>query len=440
MLQGYRYARMHEMAVFEFFVRNLPTGRGYLVAAGLDQVLSFLESARFTASELDWLRSREQFTPAFVDSLSAFRFTGDVRAMPEGSVFFPHEPILQVIAPISEAQLVETRVINLLQFQVLIAGKAARCKAAAPNSLLVDFGLRRAHGSEAGLLAARAAYIGGFDGTSTVLAGQCFGIPVYGTMAHSFVEAHDDESSAFENFVRAQPVNTVLLIDTYDTERAARRLPGLMAGLREEGYSLSAVRLDSGDLAAHATKVRRILDAGGLDAVRIFASGGLDEYRILKLVRSGAPIDGFGVGSRLDTSADAPYLDCAYKLVEYAGVARRKLSETKSTWPGRKQVYRTRGDNGIVTADCIARAEEHLDGEPLLDLVMRGGRRVERTETIEAARARLRMQIEQLPEAGRQLDALPAVPVRVSDGLRSLAAETDRCIEERLALSEGPAR
>ncbi len=331
MMQAYLDRGETKAAVFEFFVRKLPRDRGFLIAAGLEQVLGFLAQLRFTREELDWLANTGRFGKNFLDHLADLRFTGDVHAMPEGTVFFADEPILRVTAPLPQAQLVETRVINLLQFQSMIAAKAARMVLAAPGKRLVDFGLRRAHGAEAGIMAARASYIAGFAGTATVLADKRFGIPIFGTMAHSYIQIHDDETQAFENFARARPKNLILLIDTYDTEAAARKVVALAPELKAAGISIAGVRLDSGDLIALSNKVRRILDEGGLTEVTIFASGGIDETIIRDIIRSGAPIDGFGIGSSLTTSSDAPGLDCVYKLEEYAGLPRRKRSAGKET-------------------------------------------------------------------------------------------------------------
>ncbi|MCG6861595.1 MAG: nicotinate phosphoribosyltransferase, partial [Chromatiaceae bacterium] len=342
MLQGYFEQGLTDTAVFEFFARDLPRDRGFYVAAGLEQLVDYLEQARFTPDELDWLKSSGRFSDAFVDWLADWRFTGDLDAMPEGTVCFPNEPLVRVTGPMAEAQLVESRLINIVHLQTLIASKAVRCVLAAPDKLLVDFGMRRAHGADAGLFAARASYIAGFAGSATVLADRLWGIPCFGTMAHSFIEAHGSEVEAFEHFARAQPNNVVLLIDTYDTETAARKLAALAPRLAEQGTPVKAVRIDSGDLNAHARQVRAILDRAGLSSIGIFCSGGLDEHDLVRLRAQGAPIDGFGIGTRLDTSADAPYLDCAYKLQEYAGLARRKRSEGKASWPGRKQVFRTR--------------------------------------------------------------------------------------------------
>src|SRR5215472_6251721 len=317
MIQAYLDHGDTDTAVFELFVRSLPSRRGFLLAAGLQQALDFLEKLRFSATDIHWLNSTGRFNKNLLDYLSDFRFTGDVHAMAEGTVFFASEPILRVTAPLPQAQLVESRLINLLHFQSLIAAKAARCMLAAPGKLLVDFGMRRAHGAEAALLAARASYLAGFAGTATVLAGQAFGIPLFGTMAHSFVEAQDDEMAAFEVFARARPDNVVLLLDTYDTETAARKVVALAPRLKASGIAIRGVRLDSGNLVALAKNVRAILDAGGLQDVTIFASGGLDEDALAELARLQAPVDGFGVGTSLTTSSDVPAIDFVYKLQEY---------------------------------------------------------------------------------------------------------------------------
>jgi nicotinate phosphoribosyltransferase len=424
MLQAYYAMGMTATAVFEFFVRKLPPSRNFYIAAGLEQALDYLEDLRFTLDELEWLAGCGRFRREFVDQLATFRFTGDVHAMPEGTVFFPDEPILRITAPLPEAQLVESRLINLLQFQTLIASKSARCVLAAPGKLLVDFGMRRAHGAEAGLLAARASYLAGFSGTATVNAGQHYGIPVYGTMAHSFIQAHDDEDRAFIDFARANPHSVVLLIDTYDTEAAAERVVALAPRMRAEGLPIHGVRLDSGDLAEHARKVRAILDAGGLPDATIFASGGLDELDLARMSAAGAPIDGYGIGSRLDVSADLPYLDCAYKLQEYAGLPRRKRSEGKSTWPGRKQVFR-QFDAGRMTGDTVAVEDESAPGTPLLELVMQGGRRVRVSPPLSEIRERTARNLEQLPAHLRRLDAHGDYSVRISDGLHELARQVD---------------
>ncbi len=425
MLQAYVEQGMEETAVFEFFVRKLPPPRNFLIAAGLEQVLDYLETFRFSPADLEWLAHCGRFNRSFIDYLERLRFTGDVHAMPEGTVFFPNEPILRVTAPLPQAQFVETRIMNLLNFQTMIASKAARSVLVADGKPLIDFGLRRAHGAEAGLLAARASHLVGFTGTATVLAGMKFGIPVYGTMAHAFVQAHEDETLAFEHFAYAQPDNVVLLLDTYDTEAAARKVVALAPRLKEKGIIVKGVRLDSGDLADHARKVRRILDDGGLPHVKILASGNLDEYRVEALMASGAPIDGFAVGTAMTTSADAPSLDCAYKLQEYAGRACRKRSEGKATWPGRKQVYRHYGADGRFAEDIVTVEDDAQPGDALIRPVLQAGRRLAPLPSLAELRAHAASQLSRLPNFLRRLDPAPPYPVQISQALRDLAKSVD---------------
>jgi len=426
MMQAYLEAGMTETAVFEFFVRKLPKGRAFYVAGGLEQALDYLEDVAFEAPELEWLASTGEFGRDFIDHLAAFRFTGDVHAMPEGTVFFPDEPILRVTAPLPEAQFVESRLINLLQFQTVIAAKAARMVLAADGRTLVDFGFRRAHGEEAGLLAARAAYFTGFAGTATVGAARLFGIPLYGTMAHSFIQAHDDEITAFRHFAEARPSKLVLLIDTYDTVEGARRVAELAKELRDQDIAVSGVRLDSGDLVELAGAVRAVLDEAGLQETRILASGGIDETEIARLLAAGAPLDGFGVGTSLTTSNDAPALDCAYKLQEYAGLARRKRSAGKATWPGRKQVYRWLDDDGRMLRDLVTVEEDEQAATALIEPVMTGGKRLEASPSLEDVRAYAARQLATLPDGLRRLEGADAYPVEVGEPLRALADEVDR--------------
>jgi nicotinate phosphoribosyltransferase len=432
MMQAYLDRGVTDTAVFELFVRNLPLRRGFLVAAGLEQALQFLETLQFSESEIEWLRSTGRFRPNLIDYLSSLRFTGDVHAMPEGSVFFANEPILRVTAPLPQAQLVESRLINIVHYQTLIAAKAARMMLAAPNMVLVDFGFRRAHGAEAGLMAARASYLTGFAGTATVLAGQEFGIPIYGTMAHSFIESFDDESAAFAAFAQSRPDNLVLLIDTYDVEAAARKVVALAPKLQRSGITIRGVRLDSGDLIALSRSVRAILDAGGLRAVTIFASGGLEEDDLAVFAKASAPIDGLGIGTAMTTSSDVPALDVVYKLQEYAGVPRRKRSANKATWPGRKQVWRRYGADGRMAGDILSleassqAGAQKENGEPLVRLVMQDGKRVAPAPSLDDIRRHSRREFERLPEPFRRLDPDAAYPVEVAQALRDLADEVDR--------------
>ena len=432
MIQAYLDRGETETAVFEFFVRKLPARRNFLVAAGLEPALEFLENLQFSPEEIDWLARSSRFRPDLLEYLAAFRFSGDVHAMPEGTVFFTDEPILRVTAPLPEAQMVETRLINFLHFQTVIAAKAARMVLAAPGKQLVDFGLRRAHGAEAGLMAARASYIAGFAGTATMLAEKLFTIPIFGTMAHSFIQVHDNETAAFENFARARPENTVLLIDTYDTEAAAAKVVALAPKLAADGINIRGVRLDSGDLVELSRRVRDILDSGGLGEVSIFASGGLDEDVLAAITAAGAPIDGFGIGTSLATSSDAPALDCAYKLQEYAGYARRKLSTGKATWPGRKQVWRRFGPDSRMIGDVLSVADDDQPGEPLIEPVMRDGHRLAPRPTLADIRAHAADNLDRLPAPLKRLEAAGDYPVDVSEALIALADEVD----SRLALME----
>jgi nicotinate phosphoribosyltransferase len=437
MIQAYLDHGATDTAVFEFFARTLPARRGFLIAAGLQQALDFLEGLRFSDEEIAWLKSTGRFRHNLLDFLRDFRFTGDVHAMAEGTAFFANEPILRITAPLPQAQFVESRLINILHFQSLVAAKAARMRLAAPDKVLVDFGLRRAHGAEAGLMAARASYIAGFAGTATVLAGEIFGMPLYGTMAHSFIETFDDEMAAFETFARARPDNLVLLLDTYDTAAAARKVVALKPRLQAAGIAIRAVRLDSGDLIALSKSVRDILDRGGLREVTIFVSGGLDEDSLLAFARAKAPIDGIGLGTAMTTSSDAPAVDCVYKLQEYAGIARRKRSENKATWPGRKQVWRRYGGDGPMAGDILAldtptppspaRGGGWGGGrESLLHLVMQNGRRVQPSPPLDEIRLHAKRQLERLPEPLRRLEAGTTYAVEVADELKQLAADVDR--------------
>jgi len=434
MIQAYLDHGDTQTAVFEFFARTLPARRGFLLAAGLEQALDYLENLRFSSTDIAWLESTGRFKKNLLDYLGDFRFGGDVHAMAEGTAFFANEPILRVTAPLPQAQFVESRLINILHFQSLIAAKAARVVLAAPDKVLVDFGLRRAHGAEAGLMAARASYLAGFAGTATVLAGEQFGIPLYGTMAHSFIETFDDEAAAFEAFARSRPDNLVLLLDTYNTEAAAHKVVALAPRLKAAGIAIRAVRLDSGDLVALARSVRAILDRGGLNDVTIFVSGGLDEDSLAAFAHQRAPIDGIGIGTSLTTSSDVPAIDCVYKLQEYAGLPRRKRSENKATWPGRKQVWRRTGADGRMAGDLLAldapaAAGDAANGESLVALVMRGGRRLRPSPSLGDIRLHVKRELERLPEPLRALAPGTTYPVEVANELVTLAAEVDRRLD-----------
>ncbi len=417
MTQAYLAEGMRSTAVFELFFRTLPKERNYIVAAGLDDVLDALEHLHVSDVEIEYLKRLGIFSQPLLDWLRAFQFTGDVYAVPEGTVVFANEPLVQIIAPIADAQIIETMVLNQVHFQSVVASKAARLMAAAGGREVVDFGSRRAHGSDAALKVARASWLVGAAGTSNVLAGSRYGMPVFGTMAHSYIQAHDDELAAFAAFAREFP-ETTLLVDTYDTLDGVRKVIELRQRLGAS-FRVHAIRLDSGDLAALAVDSRRMLDEAGLGGVRIFASSELDEDRIAAMIANDTPIDAFGVGTRLAVSPDAPDLDMAYKLVEYAGKPRMKLSSHKVLYPGRKQVFRACGE-GELAGDVLGRFDEKLDGEPLLVPVMRDGRRLSAgAVSLEESRRYCRQQLARLPVSLRQLSpAEPPYAVPVSESLK----------------------
>lgn len=430
MAAGYFVNRRFELATFELWVRDLPASRSFLIAAGLERALDYLEGLRFARDELAYLRTVPVLAAVpvafFDDYLAGFRFTGDVWAVPEGIAVFAPEPLVRVTATLPEAQLVETALLSLVLFQTAVASKAARLVEAAGHRAVVEFGARRAHGIDAAMLAGRAAFIGGCVATSDVEAGFRFGIPVSGTMAHSWVMAHADEGESFSRYVELFGEHTVLLIDTYDTVEAARHI--VRSGLRP-----AAVRLDSGNVLELSRLVRRVLDEGGLSATRIFVSGDLDEYRIDALVRAEAPIDAFGVGTALSTSSDAPALGGIYKLVEIQRDGRfvptMKLSARKRTYPGRKQVWRIRS-NGEAVRDVLATATEvgPVGGEPLLRCVMQNGRRIGKAPDLATLRERCLQEVRSLPGDVRRLRDARAYPVEISETLKELTARVERSV------------
>jgi nicotinate phosphoribosyltransferase len=424
MAAGYVQTNFDALATFELFARHLPARRNYLVAAGLEQVLEYLETVRFTPEEIDFLRNHRIFRkirPEFFDYLSKFRFTGDVLAMPEGTIAFPGEPLLRITAPIVQAQILETYLLATISYQTMIASKAARVCTAAQGRDVVDFGARRGHGAEASLPAARAAVIGGCVGTSNVLAGLTFGLATYGTQAHSWVMAHDRESDAFRNFLDVFPDNSTLLLDTYDVRHALKEIIAM-------GRKPSGVRLDSGDVAKDSRWVRRELDRAGWKDVKIFASGDLDEYRIRELLARHAAIDAFGVGTALATPGDAPHLNMIYKLVEVERDGKiweaAKLTRAKATYPGRKQVFRYSNKSGEFRFDRVAIENEPAPGaEPLLIPVMRAGKRIGLPDSIDTARERCRTGLARLPKSCRSISESAAYPVRYSKTVKDLLAD-----------------
>ena len=429
MAAGYLQTRFDAGATFELFVRNLPPQRNYLVAAGLEQALDFLENVSFTPDEIAFLRQHPVFRRIrddFFDYLAEFRFTGNVSAVPEGTLVFPGEPLLRVTAPIIEGQIMETYLLASLSYQTLIASKAARVVTAAQGRQVVEFGARRGHGPVASLWAARAAAIGGCIGTSNVLAGQLFAMSTYGTQAHSWVMAHENEEEAFRHFLEAFPQGAILLLDTYNVRSAVQTILSI-------GKKPGGVRLDSGDLVKDSQWVRGELNRAGWNEVQIFASGDLDETKIARLLKAGAAIDAFGVGTALATPGDAPHLNLVYKLVEVerGGKPREaaKFSRAKVTYPGRKQVLRYSNSDGEMAYDKIALEDEPANGgRPLLIQVMRDGRRTRRFEPVSKLRARAFASLGRLPEKYRRLDRSTEYPVRYSERLKGMLENVRRRI------------
>lgn len=419
MAASYHHEGMTAPATFSLFVRRLPPHRSYLIAAGLEDVLRYLESFRFSHAALEHLRSLDLFEPGFLAHLEQVRFTGSVRAVAEGTPVFADEPLLEVTAPLAEAQLVESAVLNVCHLQTMLATKAARCVLAARGRPVVEFGLRRTHGVDAALKAVRCSYLAGAAQTSDVLGGWTYGVPAAGTMAHSFVCAFPQEIDAFRAFARGFPARSILLLDTYDTLSAAHKAVQVARELAGRGGKLAGVRLDSGDLVTLSSAVRTVLDAAGFADVKILVSGNLDENTIAACLAAGAPIDAFGVGTRMTVSADAPYLDMAYKLVHYDGRDVLKTSAGKETWAGEKQVYRRHGSDGRALGDVLASRDEPplADGDPLLELVMQHGRLTRPLPSLSAIRTRCAARIAALPEAVLRTAAPAVFPVEPSAAL-----------------------
>ncbi|RLB95127.1 MAG: nicotinate phosphoribosyltransferase [Deltaproteobacteria bacterium] len=421
MAAGYLAHGVSGTATFSVYVRGAGLPRSFLVAAGLAPALAELADFRFRPEDIDYLAQTGIFPDDFLDYLPAVRFTGTVRALPEGTVFFPDEPLLEVTAPILEAQLLETFVLNTLGLHTMLASKAARCVLAADGRPLVDFALRRTQGQDAGMALARACHIVGFAGTSNVLAGKRYGIPVSGTMAHSFVTAFADEEAAFRAYAEVFPDSSVFLIDTYDTLAGARIAARVGKDMAARGHRLRGVRLDSGDMITLSRQVRAILDEAGLTEVKIFASSGFDEFKIADALAAGATIDAFGVGTKAGVSADMPFLDIVYKMVAFAGRPIRKRSPGKETLGGEKQVFRFADSTGRFVEDVLGTADERVDGgQPLLETVMREGRVCVASPSLEAIRERCRRQMAGLADRYRRISAPAVYPVRVSRRLRAL--------------------
>ena len=435
MSQAYYERGMSGPATFSLFVRNYPPNRGYLVAAGLEDALAFLSRLRFDRDDLAYLESTGIFSPRFLSCLENLRFTGSVRAIPEGRLFFANEPVLEVTAPLAEAQLAETYIINQVNLQTMLATKAARCVWAAKGRTLSDFSARRDHGVDAAMKMARCSYIAGFASTSNVMAARRYGIPPAGTMAHSFISAFPTEKDAFRAYAESFPERCVLLLDTYDTIQGAKNAVETARELEARGSRLTAVRLDSGDYADLSRKVRAILDEAGLSCAQVLASGGLDEYSIESLLDADAPIDIFGVGTRAGVSADAPWSDMAYKLVSYDGRPTMKLSDGKESLPGAKQAFRHRDGEGRLSHDVIALRDETLpDAEPLLEQVMTNGVPCRKAPGLDQARRRLAQDLARLPDRHKSLTGPARYPVNVSPRLEELSARVRRQLEKTAQL------
>ncbi len=420
MIAGYFECGMDHKSTFELFVRNLPERRSYLIAAGLEQAVHYLKNLRFSSEYLKYLKALPVFknvSREFFNYLSNFRFSGDVYAVPEGTVIFANEPIIRVMASMIEAQIIETYLLSIINYQTLIASKASRVVSAADGRGVIDFGTRRAHGPQAGVLAARACFIGGCAGTSNVLAAYELGIPPVGTVAHSWVMAYDDEYESCKDFHKVFPDNTILLIDTYDTIRGAQLAVKI-------GKKLKGVRLDSGNITLLSKRVRTILDDAGLEQVKITASGDLNEYKISQMLAKGACIDSFGVGTEMVTSKDTPALGGVYKLVEQEKEGRlmpkMKFSKDKATCPSKKQVYRFLNKKGLFKKDIIGLVGEEFDAEELLLPVMKKGRLIYKIPTVHKIQKTAERNISQLPDKFMDLDCKIAYPVTISKKLRQV--------------------
>ena len=420
MAAAYFEAGVQSQATFSLFCRELPPQRGYILAAGLEQALDFLENFSFTPEDLAYLESLGRFKPEFLEHLSRLRFSGEVWAIPEGTVCFPQEPLLEVTAPILEAQLVETHLINIINLHSMLASKAARCQQAARGISCVDFSLRRTQGMDAGFAAARSSAIAGFAGTSNVAASAQLGLAPIGTMAHSFVEAREDEMESFRIFARCFPDHTVLLVDTYHVPTGMERAIQVAREMQEAGHKLLGVRVDSGDLAQASRLAREMLDQAGLKDALVVVSGSLDEFAIDDLLERGAAVDSFGVGTKMGNSADAPYFDFIYKMVSYQDRPTLKLSPGKETWTAPKQVWRRLDGQGVIAGDTLGLRGEELTGQPLLQPVMRGGRRLEPEPGWRRAQERFRQQVATLPERCRRLRDPEPLAVEISPGLKAL--------------------
>ena len=421
MAASYFAHKVFDTATFSLFIRGVYATRNYFVAAGLEQVLDELAAFQFSDQDISYLQSTGRFSKHFHDYLRQLRFTGDVYAMPEGTVFFANEPVMEVTAPIIEAQLLETFLLNTIGFQTMIASKAARCFHAAAGRPLIDFSLRRTQGQDAGIKVARSTFIAGFTATSNVLAGKIYGIPISGTMAHSYVSAFNSERDAFFAYADTFPDHSIFLIDTYDSVEGARHAAVVAKEMQKKGHTLIGVRLDSGDMVSLSREVRKMFDAAGLSDVKIFASSGFDEFKIAKVISEGAAIDAFGVGTKVGVSADAPFVDVVYKMVRFKGRDVRKLSPGKVTLAGEKQVFRKSDQNGRYLEDIIGQKDEVIsDGRPLLEKVMESGHLLHPHPQLQVLQEKFKENFSAIDDGYKSIQDHKAYPVNLSIRLQNL--------------------
>ncbi|MBS3113553.1 nicotinate phosphoribosyltransferase [Candidatus Woesearchaeota archaeon] len=436
MCASYFDNKINDIATFDLFIRQLPENRNYFIAAGLEDALNYLKRIRFTDEHIEYLKSKKIFKNDFLNYLNNFKFTGNVFALPEGTVFFPNEPIISITAPIIEAQLVETFLLNAINLQTTIATKASRVVLAAKQKPVVDFSLRRTQGTDAGMKVARASYIAGCIGTSNVLAGMKYEIPIYGTMAHSFVMAFEKEEKSFHAYSKTFPRTSTFLVDTYDTLKGMEKAAIVAKQLEKQGHKLKAIRLDSGDLVLLSRAARKILDKNGLSYVDIFASGNLDEYETEELLKKGALIDAFGVGTAMGVSKDAPYCDVVYKLVELSNHGKllptMKLSKGKVTYPGIKQVYRIIDKNGNCIKDILALRDEKVSGNILLIKVMENGKITYKMPSLEEIRETTKENLSKLPEKYKKIKNATNYKVEISDELRKLTSKLNKSLQQKV--------
>ena len=431
MAQSYFQNSMSEPSTFSLYIRSYPYNRGYFVTAGLSDVITYLQDLKFTEESITYLESTGIFDTQFLQFLRTLHFTGDVWAIPEGGIVFADEPLLEITAPIIEAQIIETFIVNQMHYQTLIATNASRCVWAARDRSVIEFGLRRTHGIDAGLKMARASYMAGCKSTSNVLANKIYGIPMTGTMAHSFITSMTDEIAAFRAYYKSFPCRTVLLLDTYDTINATHNAVVVAKEIETDGNQLLGVRIDSGDLLSLSKKVRQILDAEGLSYVTIVASGGLDEYSVEKLLNQGAPIDVFAIGTKMSVSDDSPSMDMIYKQVRYADRSIMKLSPQKISLPESKQIFRTKDSMDYFAGDILGLRDENINGKPLLEQIMTEGKVIKTLPNIHQIRDHFAEEFECIKAEYKTLTTPPEYPVTLSPGLQTLANKLHQQVSAR---------